>query len=446
MCKSVKRSKSFNLLCNNSKLHKNYFEICENLNKDNQVNQFNQDNVDNQKNEDKLNKNFTFSQDYKPETKIEEENLNIKKDNIDTNMQVAKDIKNLHKNRIISISSVNSESNESKESNEKSKNYENINRKFKKEINSNYNNYNDEKVRTLRIMHKLVLKDDDQPDLERKEEVNRYTTIKTNYNRNSNNNSNNPNYNDDSEKSHKFFNLDNILNIRITKGKTKSKTIKENKTTGANLSKTNNISNISNISNVSNINELIDTNNISHNNSNINSNQNINNISDSNILLLKVNNDKSSFLISNKDSNNINISKKTENINSINELGLTLNNKPFCRICLEEEDNVENKLISPCPCKGSSKHVHGSCLKQFFYSKENYQISIQDLYDKVNMKCDICQYVFALIPVLESKCSSEKIQVVVKSVMIWIFIVTVVFLVGIFLLYANAFKYLLNNN
>ena len=49
------------------KLHKNYFEICENLNKDNQVNQFNQDNVDNQKNEDKLNKNFTFSQDYKPE-------------------------------------------------------------------------------------------------------------------------------------------------------------------------------------------------------------------------------------------------------------------------------------------------------------------------------------------------------------------------------------------
>jgi len=82
MCKSVKRSKSFNLLCNNSKLHKNYFEICENLNKDNQVNQFNQDNVDNQKNEDKLNKNFTFSQDYKPETKIEEENLNIKKDKI----------------------------------------------------------------------------------------------------------------------------------------------------------------------------------------------------------------------------------------------------------------------------------------------------------------------------------------------------------------------------
>lgn len=36
----------------------------------------------------------------------------------------------------------------------------------------------------------------------------------------------------------------------------------------------------------------------------------------------------------------------------------------FCRICLEEEKNI-NSLISPCRCSGSSKHVHIQCLQNW---------------------------------------------------------------------------------
>ena len=40
------------------------------------------------------------------------------------------------------------------------------------------------------------------------------------------------------------------------------------------------------------------------------------------------------------------------------------NDENFCRICLEEEDNI-NSLISPCRCSGSSKYVHIQCLQNW---------------------------------------------------------------------------------
>lgn len=41
-----------------------------------------------------------------------------------------------------------------------------------------------------------------------------------------------------------------------------------------------------------------------------------------------------------------------------------MNDEKFCRICLEEENNI-NSLISPCRCSGSSKHVHIQCLQNW---------------------------------------------------------------------------------
>jgi hypothetical protein len=35
-----------------------------------------------------------------------------------------------------------------------------------------------------------------------------------------------------------------------------------------------------------------------------------------------------------------------------------------CRICLEEEDTIEN-LISPCQCKGTHRYVHVDCLSEW---------------------------------------------------------------------------------
>ena len=40
------------------------------------------------------------------------------------------------------------------------------------------------------------------------------------------------------------------------------------------------------------------------------------------------------------------------------------NDENFCRICLEEEDNI-NSLIAPCRCSGSSKYVHIQCLQNW---------------------------------------------------------------------------------
>ena len=41
-----------------------------------------------------------------------------------------------------------------------------------------------------------------------------------------------------------------------------------------------------------------------------------------------------------------------------------------CRICLEEEETIDN-LISPCRCSGTSKYVHVECLERWRYQDVN---------------------------------------------------------------------------
>ena len=48
-----------------------------------------------------------------------------------------------------------------------------------------------------------------------------------------------------------------------------------------------------------------------------------------------------------------------------------------CRICFEEESD-NNKLISPCDCKGTSQYVHLKCLQQW---------RNMDIYSEANKKC-----------------------------------------------------------
>lgn len=40
-----------------------------------------------------------------------------------------------------------------------------------------------------------------------------------------------------------------------------------------------------------------------------------------------------------------------------------------CRICLSEESDLANPLISPCNCSGTMKHIHFDCLKEWLGSK-----------------------------------------------------------------------------
>ena len=36
-----------------------------------------------------------------------------------------------------------------------------------------------------------------------------------------------------------------------------------------------------------------------------------------------------------------------------------------CYVCTDDEDSPENRLVNPCACKGGTKYVHISCLRQW---------------------------------------------------------------------------------
>lgn len=91
------------------------------------------------------------------------------------------------------------------------------------------------------------------------------------------------------------------------------------------------------------------------------------------------------YIIDDKDSK----SKIEFPTNSINK---TINEKKFCRLCYqEEEDNIMDPLISPCKCNGSMKYIHYLCLKKLLQKKMEIKKSkIYDLYFIKNYCCEIC--------------------------------------------------------
>ena len=40
-----------------------------------------------------------------------------------------------------------------------------------------------------------------------------------------------------------------------------------------------------------------------------------------------------------------------------------------CRICLGEEEDKADPLISPCKCAGTMSHIHLECLREWLNSK-----------------------------------------------------------------------------
>lgn len=66
----------------------------------------------------------------------------------------------------------------------------------------------------------------------------------------------------------------------------------------------------------------------------------------------------------------------------------------------EEENPVEDPLITPCKCDGSLKYIHHSCLKQWFKGKRivkqyNEVVTTFFWYD---LQCELCktQYPYAI--------------------------------------------------
>ena len=66
--------------------------------------------------------------------------------------------------------------------------------------------------------------------------------------------------------------------------------------------------------------------------------------------------------------------------------------QPVCRICLMEENEVDNPLFAPCKCSGSMRFIHHGCLKTWFANKRIMKVSnIVTTYFWKNLECELCK-------------------------------------------------------
>lgn len=77
--------------------------------------------------------------------------------------------------------------------------------------------------------------------------------------------------------------------------------------------------------------------------------------------------------------------------------GIEESKEVVCRICLETETG-DNRLIHPCKCIGTVKHVHEECLKAWLSSRDE---------DVALSQCEVCRTPFSMHIRLLRKCSSK---------------------------------------
>jgi len=73
----------------------------------------------------------------------------------------------------------------------------------------------------------------------------------------------------------------------------------------------------------------------------------------------------------------------------------TISQSAACRICLGEEEEPENPLITPCKCTGTAGTIHINCLTEWLNSKREtrHQGNCRAYLWNV-IKCDLCQEPF----------------------------------------------------
>jgi hypothetical protein len=59
--------------------------------------------------------------------------------------------------------------------------------------------------------------------------------------------------------------------------------------------------------------------------------------------------------------------KKVEPKPPLKQSEKSLPDVPVCRICLMEDNDTDNPLITPCKCLGSMGFIHHACLKTWFH-------------------------------------------------------------------------------
>lgn len=64
---------------------------------------------------------------------------------------------------------------------------------------------------------------------------------------------------------------------------------------------------------------------------------------------------------------------------------------PVCYMCFDEEDSVENPMITPCKCIGDTKFVHVECLRKWHTAEADNLICFLS---SVDATCSVCKSTF----------------------------------------------------
>ena len=67
------------------------------------------------------------------------------------------------------------------------------------------------------------------------------------------------------------------------------------------------------------------------------------------------------------------------------------NDHPVCYMCFDEEDTVDNPMITPCKCSGDTKYVHVECLRKWHTAEADNQICFLS---SVDATCSVCKSTF----------------------------------------------------
>lgn len=71
------------------------------------------------------------------------------------------------------------------------------------------------------------------------------------------------------------------------------------------------------------------------------------------------------------------------------------NGQKVCRICLGEENDLDNELICPCKCAGTMKYIHIECLREWLNSKKLIYNGerVKSFFWKA-LECELCKTAF----------------------------------------------------
>ncbi len=70
-------------------------------------------------------------------------------------------------------------------------------------------------------------------------------------------------------------------------------------------------------------------------------------------------------------------------MDELSYLNISNNNEIFCRICKEDNDDIDNNLISICACKGFMKYMHLNCSSKYIRDMKIFRYT--------PFKCEICK-------------------------------------------------------